>query len=69
MTALRIETLGHSCCGDRVAALELHRRKPRELSVTSDWVLPDLDVVAHRVGQIDAGSNALVAVESQGESE
>jgi len=50
-----VEIPGFSCHGDDAVALELYRREPAELAVTATTVVPDLEVVEHRVRELDAG--------------
>jgi len=48
--------------GDDAIALELYRGEPPELAVTALSVVPDLEVIEDRVGELDAGV-PLLAVE------
>ena len=50
-----VEILGFSCHGDDAVAFELYRREPSELAVATLAVVPDLEVLEHRVGEFESG--------------
>ena len=52
--------LGH---GDRCLHFELYRRHHAERGVSALAVVPDLDVVEHRIGELDPGGPALAVEE------
>lgn len=53
--APRSHDLGFSCHGDGVGALELYGCEHAELAVSTSAVMPNFEVVEHRVGELDAG--------------
>src|SRR3954452_25314799 len=52
-----------SCHGDRCRVLELYGCEPAEGGVPAAAVVEDLEVVEHRVGQLDAGVPSMAVEE------